>query len=146
MRYHAGVTVGGLETDDRDQETQGDRVLNFNSVLIGSGQPETLASFYARVFDKPADFNNEGYSGWQVGAGFWVVGPHSEMKGAAKEPARLLPNFETAEVKEEFARIKSAGATVVKEPYQMDGSPGWIATLADPDGNYFQLMTPMGPA
>jgi predicted enzyme related to lactoylglutathione lyase len=22
----------------------------------------------------------------------------------------------------------------------------WIATLADPDGNYFQLMSPMDPA
>ena len=39
--------------------------------------------------------------------------------------------------------LKSAGATVVQEPYQMDGDPGWIATLSDPDGNYFQLMSPM---
>ena len=27
-------------------------------------------------------------------------------------------------------------------PYQI--GEGWIATLADPDGNYFQLMSPMG--
>jgi predicted enzyme related to lactoylglutathione lyase len=50
-------------------------------------------------------------------------------------------NFETTEVKEEFERIKAAGATVIREPYEMGG--GWIATLADPDGNYFQLVTPM---
>lgn len=49
-------------------------------------------------------------------------------------------NFETKEVKEEFARLKKAGAVVVKEPYDMGGA--WIATLADPDGNFFQLMTP----
>ena len=42
---------------------------------------------------------------------------------------------------EEFERIKAAGATVIREPYEMGG--GWIATLADPDGNYFQLVTPM---
>ena len=52
-------------------------------------------------------------------------------------------NFETKEVKKEFERIKKAGATVIKEPYEMSGA--WIATFADPDGNYFQLMTPMQP-
>ena len=41
---------------------------------------------------------------------------------------------------EEFERIKAAGAEVVKEPYEIEGM--WIATFADPDGNYFQLMSP----
>jgi predicted enzyme related to lactoylglutathione lyase len=122
-------------------------MLNFNSVLIGSSQPEALAAFYQKVFGKPADVSDSGYSGWQVGSAFLTVGPHSQMKGSAKEPARILLNFESAQVKEEFARIKATGATVVKEPYQMEGmGPNdWIATFADPDGNYFQLMSPMGP-
>jgi predicted enzyme related to lactoylglutathione lyase len=58
----------------------------------------------------------------------------------AKDPARIIFNFETETVKEEFDRIKKLGATVIKEPYDMGGM--WIATLADPDGNYFQLLTP----
>ena len=40
----------------------------------------------------------------------------------------------------EFARIKKLGAKVIKEPYEMEKM--WIATFADPDGNYFQLMSP----
>jgi predicted enzyme related to lactoylglutathione lyase len=64
------------------------------------------------------------------------------MGGQAKDPGRIMFNFETAQVQEEFARIKAGGATVIREPYQMEG--GSIATLADPDGNYFQLMSPMG--
>ena len=52
-------------------------------------------------------------------------------------------NFETKDVKEEFDRIKELGAHVIAEPYKMgEDSEGWIATFADPDGNYFQLMTP----
>lgn len=52
-----------------------------------------------------------------------------------------MMNFETAEVKEEFERIKAIeGVEVIKEPYEMSGA--WIATFADPDGNYFQLMPP----
>jgi predicted enzyme related to lactoylglutathione lyase len=64
------------------------------------------------------------------------------MGGNTKDPGRVLINFETSEVKEEFERIRAAGAAVIREPYEMGG--GWIATLADPDGNYFQLVTPMG--
>jgi predicted enzyme related to lactoylglutathione lyase len=37
--------------------------------------------------------------------------------------------------------LRASGATVIREPYQIDG--GWIATLAGPDGNYFQWVTPM---
>ena len=45
-------------------------------------------------------------------------------------------------LKEEFDRIKKLGAEVISEPYKMGEGNFWIATLADPDGNYFQLMTP----
>ena len=114
--------------------------LNFNNVMIGSAQPEVLGDFYTRVFDRPADMKEGGYYGWQVGAAWLSIGEHSEVKDRAKEPQRVIVNFETKEVKEEFARLREAGATVVKEPYELEGM--WIATFADPDGNYFQLMSP----
>ena len=121
-------------------QTQQPPALNFNSILIGTSQPEVLAAFYAKFFGKPADMNEGGYSGWQVGNGFLTVGAHSEIHGKAKEPARILLNFETKTVKEEFERLKNLGVTVIKEPYEMGGA--WIATLADPDGNYIQLLPP----
>ena len=47
----------------------------------------------------------------------------------------------------QVARLKAAGAIVVREPYSFEEFPNvWIATLADPDDNYFQLMTPFDPA
>ena len=115
-------------------------MLNLNSVMIGSSQPKVLAEFYEKVFGKKPDMDEEERAGWPVGNAFLSVGPHSEIKGKAKEPARVMFNLETKEVKEEFERIKKTGATVIKEPYEMQGA--WIATFADPDGNYFQLMTP----
>jgi hypothetical protein len=40
-------------------------------------------------------------------------------------------------------QLGSGGATVVQKPYQPDEDPeGWIATFADPDDNYFQLVSP----
>src|SRR5437762_12348816 len=114
--------------------------LNLNNVMIGSSQPAVLGEFYAKVLDRPSDMKEEGWYGWQIGSTWLSIGEHSEVKGQAKEPQRLIMNFETKEVKEEFDRIAATGATVVKEPYDIQGM--WIATFADPDGNYFQLMSP----
>ncbi len=118
--------------------------MNFNSILIGSDDPKRLTDYYARLFGPPG-FEDSGYSGWQLGNGFVTIGPHSEVHGKNAEPGRLIWNIETADVRSEFDRLVAAGATVVREPYSMEGmGDGLIATLADPDGNYFQLMSPMG--
>jgi predicted enzyme related to lactoylglutathione lyase len=116
-------------------------MLNFNSVMIGTEDIQRLAAFYEKVFGKPADFVDGGYYGWQFGSMYFTMGSHSEVHGSSSEPPRIIMNFETTEVQVEFDRIKAAGATVIREPYELGG--GQIATLADPDGNYFQLMTPM---
>ena len=118
-------------------------MLNLNSVMIGTKQPTVLADFYEKVLGKPADMvdKENGFWGWQAGNAFISVLDHSEMDGSAKDPGRVMINFETEQVKEEFERIKTFGGMVIHEPYQM--GEGWIATLADPDGNYFQLLNPM---
>ncbi|MDD5468603.1 MAG: VOC family protein [Anaerolineales bacterium] len=118
-------------------------MLNLNTLMIGTRQPKVLAAFYEKVLGKPAEMVDEkhGFWGWQAGAAYFAVLDHSEMSGPAKDPGRILFNFETSQVQAEFERITALGATVIKAPYEMQG--GWIATLADPDGNYFQLVTPM---
>jgi predicted enzyme related to lactoylglutathione lyase len=119
--------------------------MNFNSILIGSADPARLAAYYTRLLGEPT-FSDGGYTGWVIGSGAVTVGPHSEVQGSNREPGRLIWNIESQDVKADFDRLKAAGATVVAEPYTFEGAPmSWIATLADPDGNYFQLMTPMGP-
>src|SRR5262249_32705727 len=113
---------------------------NFQSILVGTEDPKKLGEFYQKILDKKPDMQEETWWGFMIGSTFLSIGFHSEIKGQSKEPARIILNFETKEVREEFARMKGAGATVIKEPYEMGGA--WIATLADPDGNYFQIMTP----
>jgi predicted enzyme related to lactoylglutathione lyase len=115
-------------------------MLNLNSFMIGTMNIKEMSSFYEKVIGKKPDMKDGEWVGWQVGASFFGVGAHSEMKGKTKDAGRMMFNFETKEVKEEFERIKELGAKVIKEPYDMGGA--WIATFADPDGNYFQLMTP----
>jgi predicted enzyme related to lactoylglutathione lyase len=116
-------------------------MLELRSVMVGSMQVHVMAEFYAKVFARPADMVEGGNEYiWKLGSAYFLVGEHSEMGGQSKEPGRVMCNFETEQLQEEFARIKVLGATVIQEPYQMDDL--WVATFADPDGNYFQLMTP----
>ena len=118
-------------------------MLNLSSVMIGTRQTKAMVAFYEAVIGKPPDMANSehGFYGWHLGNIYFSVLDHSEMVGKTKDPGRMMLNFETKIVKAEFERVKALGAAVVKAPYEMGG--GWVATLADPDGNYFQLITPM---
>lgn len=121
--------------------------MRISSIMIGSAEPQRLVDYYTAVFGEPR-WNEGGYVGWQLGddSGF-AVGPHDKVEGANAHPGRLLWNIETDDVKADFARLRDAGAQVVQEPYEAagEGSGMWVATFADPDENYFQLMSPMTP-
>jgi predicted enzyme related to lactoylglutathione lyase len=119
--------------------------MNFNSILIGSENPDRLVEYYSKILGEPG-FSEGGYTGWQVGTGYVTVGPHDQVKGRNKEPGRLLWNIETTDVRGEFDRMRGAGATVVREPYAPGGddmAEMLLATFEDPDGNYFQIASPM---
>ncbi len=120
--------------------------MNFNSILIGSEDPQRLADYYTKLFGDPG-FSDGGYTGWLIGNGYVTVGPHSEVKGRNGEPGRIIWNIESTDVKGDYERFVAAGASVVREPYGYEEQPGsMIATFSDPDGNYFQLMSPMDMA
>ncbi len=119
--------------------------MNFNNILIGSEDPQRLVDYYTKLFGEPT-MSEGGYTGWLIGSGFVTVGPHSEVHGKNATPGRLIWNIETPDVAGTFDRMKAAGAIVVREPYGFEAAPGSsVATLADPDDNYFQLVSPMSP-
>jgi len=120
--------------------------MKFAGILVGSENPDRLREYYTNLFGKPTIDDNV-YFGWQFGEGAITFGPHSEVKGKNREPGRVIWNLETPDVQAEFAKLKGKGATVVKEPYDPGENSGMvITTFADPDGNYFQLMSPMDAA
>lgn len=117
--------------------------MNLNGILIGSEDPQRLVDYYGKLFGEPG-WADGGYTGWQIGSAYLMVGPHDEVTGKNPQPGRLLWNIESTDVKGDFDRFAAAGATVVREPYNPGEAPdGLIATFADPDDNYFQLISPM---
>ena len=119
--------------------------MNFNGILIGSEDPKRLADYYTKLFGEPG-WDEGGYTGWVIGSGGITVSPHDQVHGKNAHPGRIIWNIESEDVKGDFERFKAAGATVIREPYTFEEAPdSWVATFADPDDNYFQLVSPMQP-
>jgi predicted enzyme related to lactoylglutathione lyase len=119
-------------------------VLSFNSILLFSEKPKKLVEFYKKVFETDPAWTGGEYSGFEVGEGMIIIGPHDKVHGKSSNPERFIINLEAKNVDKEFKRIKDLGATVIQEPY----TPGedetmTLATFADIDGNYFQINSPM---
>ena len=113
-------------------------------VMVNSENSKDLADFYTRVFGEPGMKEN-GFFGFDIGGNWLMIGPHSEVHGKSKEPPRVMISVETPTINEDFEKFKSAGADVIAEPYKPGADASgefWLATLADPDGNYLQLSSP----
>ena len=123
--------------------------MQLNGIQLGSEKPKELGQFYTKVFGEPGwnqnDDKNGAWFGWVIAGGALMVGPHSEVKGQNQEPARIMINLIDKDVKATLKKFEEAGAEIIAKPYQPDSknSPEvWLATAADPDGNYIQISTP----
>jgi predicted enzyme related to lactoylglutathione lyase len=114
--------------------------------MLSSPDYKKLAAFYGEVLQKEPEMIDEEHNmiGYLAGPCFLSFSSHDKVTEKNHNPERTIFFFETTEVQAEFDRIKGIeGVEVIREPYTPDGSSeAHIATLADPDGNYFQLNRP----
>jgi predicted enzyme related to lactoylglutathione lyase len=119
-------------------------MLNLDGILISSENPQPLFEFYQKILDKDPDWTGGDFKGWKVGSSYLTIGPHSDIKGKNPQSPRIMFFLSTKDVAGEYERIVGLGAKSVQEPYHPEeASEMWLATLEDPDGNYFQLSTPL---
>lgn len=107
-------------------------------VNLTSEDPERLKEFYGKVVGLPPN-PDMGDSAFQAGGTAVVIDGHSETKGVAKEPQRVLLDFFVEDVAAEEARLEAAGVSFSRK----QGKEYWggiISTFADPDGNLCQII------
>jgi len=80
------------------------------------------------------DFINFDWSGVRLS-----VGVHDKVRGASREPLRIMLNLTVTDIRAVHGRLSRAGVVFSREPAREDWG-GWVATFADPDGNSLQLM------
>ena len=80
------------------------------------------------------DFINFDWSGVRLS-----VGVHDQLRGASREPLRIMVNLTVADIRAVHERLTRAGVIFTRAPAREEWG-GWVATFADPDGNVLQLM------
>ncbi|MEK7573508.1 MAG: VOC family protein [Patescibacteria group bacterium] len=121
-------------------------IIGLEGILIGSEDAKNLGKFYKDVVGLKStdemEFGEDNSYGITFdlgkGVGLYVM-DHSKVKGKSALPDRVMFNLEVDDIEKEVARLKKAKVRVVADIYHIEDY-GYVATLADPDNNYFQLV------
>ena len=114
-----------------------------NGVLIWTdeaGYP-ALAGFYRDTLQLPVrtDRGHHLAFAWPSGMRL-TLGVHSAIEsGPARDPRRVMVNFEVRDINAAQARLSERGVDFLR-PASQEPWGGWIATFVDPDGNLLQLL------
>jgi predicted enzyme related to lactoylglutathione lyase len=104
------------------------------SILLGSDKVDEMKTWYRRALD----VEENAMGAFELGAVQLFIEPHSEVSGRAKEPARCIINLDVDDARGLAEHLKDLGAVFVRK---LDAAGfGLIATVADPDGNYVQVI------
>ncbi len=107
-------------------------------INITSENPERLAAFYREVVALPPN-PQIGDGAFDAGGTAFLIDGHSDTKGRAAEPQRVLINFFVDDLQAEQAQLEGQGVKFIRTA----GREAWggvISTFLDPDGNYCQLI------
>ena len=123
-------------------------IRGIESITLFSQNATKLADFYKKILGLKQTMEAEMGEGkkaanlygfeMKTGSPLYVV-DHSDIKGKAKQPKRIVFNLEVDKIDPEVARLKRKKVKVIEPKYHVQGY-GYIATFADIDGNYFQLV------
>lgn len=121
-------------------------ISGLEAILIGTKDAKKLAQFYRETLGLKQTMEMEMGDKGEVGFSFDLGGAvglyimdHSKVNGKNELPDRIMFNLEVDDIEEEFARLKKSGVKVIQGIYHIQDY-GQVATLADTDGNYFQLV------
>lgn len=104
------------------------------SLLLGSSQPEEMKTWYRRAFD----VQENSMGAFEFGAVQLFIEGHSEVSGPTKEGARCIINLDVEDATRLGEHLRQLGTKFVRDVEQE--SFGLIGTVADPDGNYVQII------
>ena len=107
---------------------------SIGSLLIGSSNVEQMKEWYGKAFGVKE--NNMG--AFEIGPVQLFIETHSEVSGPTKEPARMLINLDVDDCRALESHLTQQGVRWVRPVEQAPF--GLIGTMADPDGNYVQII------
>ena len=107
-------------------------------INLTSENPDRLRGFYRNVvgLEPNPDMGDDAF---HAGGATLAIDGHSETRGSAKEPQRVLIDLFVDNLKAEQERLEAQGVKFIRSA----GKEYWggtISTFLDPDGNYCQII------
>jgi len=104
------------------------------SLLIGSSNADGMKQWYRDAFG----ITENDMGAFEFGPVGLFVEAHSEVSGPTKEGARIIINLDVDDCRAIEAHLETMGVSWIRKVEQEDF--GLIGTVADPDGNYVQII------
>src|SRR5262249_62172244 len=103
-----------------------------------AGRFQAMARFYRDTLgltprSAKSDFINFDWSGVRLS-----VGVHDKVRGASREPLRIMINLTVADIRAVHERLSRAGVVFTRGPAREDWG-GWAPTFAQPHGHVLRL-------
>lgn len=119
----------------------------FNAItalLIWSEDYKRLANWYMEKFGftvrEELDHPDDTGTALNAGSSYLWIGKHSEVKGQAKDPYRIMFNISVDSVGEAYKLLKGRSVEFIAKPFKAPTFDKWFATFNDADGNIGQLI------
>ena len=108
-------------------------------VWTSPGRWAALDRFYVDTLGLTPRTRREGFVNFELGGQRLTITTHASVRGSSADPLRLMVNLATDDIAADHARLTAAGVPFTRPP-EREPWGGWVATLADPDGNTLQLF------
>lgn len=118
-----------------------DAILGLSGVLVWTEAERypAMRAFYVDTLGLTPRSDRERFVNFDWGAQRLTVSVHEGVRGAARDPLRLMINLDVDDIHSVAARLSANGVEFTRSPEQ-ESWGGWVATFADPDGNTLQLL------
>ena len=114
-------------------------LTGLHSVLIWSEDMKRLLPFYRDVLGLRTLIETEEFAVFPLSPGVGLrIGTHSQVRGRAGDPNRVMVNFRVEDCQAEYVRLSHKGVEFTRAPTR--DAIHIVATFDDPEGNVLQLL------
>ncbi len=117
------------------------KIQGMAGVLIWTARErfEAMARFYRDRLGLTPRTSKPDFINFEWGGVRLSVGIHDRVRGASREPLRIMVNLAVDDIHAVHARLASSGVVFTRTP-EAEEWGGQVATFLDPDGNLLQLL------
>ena len=108
-------------------------------IIIWTDQLDIMVNFYKNLLGLTVHSIRPNFVTFDLGGERFNIGTHDKVSGKAKDPYRIMLNFEVDDIYEISNKLLANNISFLREP-EKEHWGGLVATFSDPDGNILQLL------